>query len=232
MSAAPTRTRHLLYPCLLALACACAPLEPPPAPAPAQAQAEPAEYAHLVGFATDRAELSRGEAARLRQFLAGLPPDRRLTARIVGHADRRAGAAYNDRLSARRAEVVAAVLRASGMAPVTITLVPMGERLATAGEGDPPGLSRDRQLEVLVATADAVLPGCPDWSRDPGQDPRNEPMSNLGCANAVNLGLMVADPSDLLDGHPLAPADAVREAEAILRYRTDKVKQLDAEVFQ
>ena len=30
----------------------------------------------------------------------------------------------------------------------------------------------------------------------------------------------------------LAPADATREAEAVLRYRTDKVKQLDAEVFQ
>lgn len=232
MSAAPTRPRRLLYPCLLALACACAPLEPPPVPAPPQAQAEPTEYAHLVGFATDRAELSRGEAARLRQFLAGLPPDRRLTARVVGHADRRAEAAYNDGLSTRRAETVAGMLRASGIAPVTITLVPMGERLATAGAGDPTGLARDRQLEVLVATASAILPGCPDWSRDPGQDPRNEPLSNLGCANAVNLGLMVADPNDLLSGHPTGPADAIREAEAILRYRTDKVKQLDAEVFQ
>lgn len=232
MTAAPIRHRHLLYPCLLALASACAPLEPPPVPAPAQAQAKPTEYAHLVGFATDRADLSRGETTRLRQFLASLPPDRRLTARVVGHADRRADTTYNDGLSARRAEAVAGVLRASGIGPVTITLVPMGERLATAREGDPPGLTRDRQLEVLVATANAVLPGCPDWSRDPGRDPRNEPMSNLGCANAVNLGLMVADPNDLLAGRPIEPADAIREAEAILRYRTDKVKQLDAEVFQ
>ena len=57
-------------------------------------------------------------------------------------------------------------------------------------------------------------------------------MSNLGCANAVNLGLMVADPNDLAMGTPTAPADAAREAEAIVRYRTDKVKALDAEVFQ
>jgi pilus assembly protein CpaD len=57
-------------------------------------------------------------------------------------------------------------------------------------------------------------------------------LSNLGCANAVNLGLMVADPADLVTGAPTAPADATREAEAIVRYRTDKVRQLDPEALQ
>ena len=37
---------------------------------------------------------------------------------------------------------------------------------------------------------------------------------------------MVADPADLQRGRPLGPADATREAEAIVRYRTDKVKEL------
>ena len=83
-----------------------------------------------------------------------------------------------------------------------------------------------------MSATSVALPGCPDWSRDPGYDPRNEPLSNLGCANAFNLGLMVADPRDLSTGTPTAPADATREAEAVIRYRTDKVKQLDAEVFQ
>lgn len=216
----------------LALAAACAPLEPPPQPALPRPQTVAVEYGHRVAFATDRAELSRGEAARLQRFLAGLPPDRHLSARIVGHADQRASAAHNDALSARRAQSVAAVLRSAGIDPVSITLVPLGERLATAPAGDGVGLARDRQLEVLVATADVVLPGCPDWSRDPGYDPRNEAMSNLGCANAVNLGLMVADPNDLAMGTPTAPADAAREAEAIVRYRTDKVKQLDPESLQ
>lgn len=216
----------------LALAAACAPLEPPPQPALPQPQTVAVEYGHRVAFATDRAELSRGEAARLQRFLAALPPDRHLSARIVGHADQRASAAHNDALSARRAQSVATVLRSAGIDPVSITLVPLGERLATAPAGDGAGLARDRQLEVLVATADVVLPGCPDWSRDPGYDPRNEAMSNLGCANAVNLGLMVADPNDLAMGTPTASADAAREAEAIVRYRTDKVKALEAEVFQ
>lgn len=227
--------RHLAR-CLgagaLALVTACAPLEPPPQPPLPQPQTVPVELGHRVAFATDRAELSPGETARLRRFLAELPPDRRLSARVVGHADQRAATRYNDALSARRAETVAAMLRSAGIDPVSITLAPLGERLASASQDDVPGLARDRQLEVLVSTSDVVLPGCPDWSRDPGYDPRNEAMSNLGCANAFNLGLMVADPADLVTGAPTMPADATREAEAILRYRTDKVKQLDPEALQ
>jgi type IV pilus biogenesis protein CpaD/CtpE len=37
---------------------------------------------------------------------------------------------------------------------------------------------------------------------------------------------MVADPADLAEGRPLGPADGVREAEAVVRYRTDKVRPL------
>jgi len=218
--------------CLAAVAAACSPLDPPPVRPVPEALAVPVEYGHSVRFATDRAELSTSEAARLRRFVSTLPPDRRLAARIVGHADQRAGDAYNHSLSSRRAETVAAALRAMGIVPVSVSLIPMGEALATAAVDDPAGLARDRQLEVLVSATSVALPGCPDWSGDPGYDPRNEPLSNLGCANAFNLGLMVADPRDLSMGTPTAPADATREAEAVLRYRTDKVKQLDAEVFQ
>ena len=55
---------------------------------------------------------------------------------------------------------------------------------------------------------EVILPGCPDWSRDPGFDPRNLPLSNLGCANAYNLGLMVADPGDLAPRRPTSPRTA------------------------
>ena len=76
------------------------------------------------------------------------------------------------------------------------------------------------------------MPGCPNWTRDPGFDPLNLPLSNLGCANAFNLGLMVADPADLASTLPTSPSDGTREAEAIARYRTDKVKQLEADIIQ
>ena len=38
------------------------------------------------------------------------------------------------------------------------------------------------------------------------------PIGQLGCANAVNLGLMVANPADLATGRPLAQLDARRGA--------------------
>jgi type IV pilus biogenesis protein CpaD/CtpE len=43
---------------------------------------------------------------------------------------------------------------------------------------------------------------------------------------------MVADPADLARGRDPGAADATREAEAVVRYRTDKVKKLRDEAVQ
>lgn len=211
---------------------ACAPLEPPPNQPLPQPRLAAVEYAHSVHFATDRAVLSDAEARGLEAFLARLPGGRRQSARVVGHADQRAGNGYNLELSRRRAATVARALREAGVDRVAVTTVAMGETMATAARSDVAGLARDRQVEILVAGNEVVLPGCPDWTRDPGFDPLNLPLSNLGCANAVNLGLMVADPGDLATTLPTSPADGTREAEAIARYRSDKVKELEADIIQ
>ena len=44
-----------------------------------------------------------------------------------------------------------------------------------------------------------------------------------GCSNAANLSLMLANPADLQNGQPLAPADGEATTPAIQRYRADKV---------
>jgi pilus assembly protein CpaD len=217
---------------LLAGAAACSPLEPPPSPSLPQPSITRVENVHKVRFATNRAELTRTETDALFEFVQALPADHRIELRIVGHADQRAGAGYNLALSTRRVRAVAAALSEAGIVPATITAVPMGESMATAAADDPAGLARDREAEVVVAAWAIVLPGCPNWSGDPAFDPLNRPLSNLGCANAVNLGLMVADPRDLGPGTPLGPADGAREAEAIGRYRADKTKPLDPEMIQ
>jgi pilus assembly protein CpaD len=53
--------------------------------------------------------------------------------------------------------------------------------------------------QPVVSAAGATVPGCPDWSD------RELPMSegqssNYGCATALNLAAMIADPADLLRG--------------------------------
>jgi outer membrane protein OmpA-like peptidoglycan-associated protein len=217
---------------LLVTLTACAHLQPPPARPLPQPRLAAVEHAHVVHFATDRAVLSEAEASALADFLATLPEGRRQSARVIGHADRRAGLAYNLELSRRRAATVASVVRNAGFDRVAVTVTAVGEAMATASPADAAGLARDRQVEVLIAADEVVLPGCPDWSREPGYDPLNLPLSNLGCANAVNLGLMVADPGDLATTLLTAPADGTREADAVARYRTDKVRQLEADIIQ
>lgn len=235
----PTRTNVMLptrlagtLGLLLWLVPACTPLEPPPV---VQSLPRPGvravAYAHPVNFAAGTTDIGATEAGALRVFIASLPRDGRLTAQIVGYADSRA-AVDDIALVARRAAVVAGMLRAAGVREVEIAPVRRGEARPADPRLDAAAWSRARRVDITVDGTEIVLPGCPDWSRDPGFDPGNLPLSNLGCANAYNLGLMVADPGDLAPSRALAPADGTREAEAIVRYRTDKVRPLQADIIQ
>jgi pilus biogenesis lipoprotein CpaD len=153
------------------------------------------------------------EAQRLREFLATLPELEAAPPALLVRSHSGAGD-----LAARRIAVVAGLVRQDGYAGIATEILPDSAYPADGVE--------------LVATSWVVrLPHCPDWSADLTFDARNLPMSNLGCATATNLGLMVADPADLAAGRPLAPADGGREADAILRYRTDKVRPLDEGVL-
>jgi pilus biogenesis lipoprotein CpaD len=217
---------------LLGLA-ACAALEPlPPPDPPKQLSLAPTTRAHAVHFATDIDEPSAEERQRLQAFLDGLAPAARHEIRLAGHADDRASDAYNLDLSARRAASVARLIRGAGLTDALITTSAFGERApARAGTGEPVW-SRNRRVEVAVEGWAVTLPGCPDWSRDVAHDPLNLPMSNLGCATLGNLARMIADPADLAQGRRLGPADATREAEAVVRYRAGKVKALEGTVVQ
>jgi pilus assembly protein CpaD len=72
-----------------------------------------------------------------------------------------------------------------------------------------------------------TLPPCPNWSQYPASDFTNVKTSNFGCATATNLGLMVANPADLVAGRELSAADATPAVNGVTRYLTDKVKLPD-----
>ena len=78
---------------------------------------------------------------------------------------------------------------------------------------------------VSVGRYAVTLPTCPNWSQSLSYDFTNAFTSNYGCANATNLGLMVASPGDLVSGRPFSGADAQPAAAAVQRYLTDRVKQ-------
>lgn len=227
---------HFRWRCLLAtgwllLAAGCE-LAAPPLPSgespPAPHSAE-VELNHTVYFATDSASLATAEEAALRRFVASL--DERLIVEqiVVGHADVRAGDAYNDALSARRAAAVLEVMEEAGLESPAPSRHALGERFPVAADDEATGWRLSRRVEVLVRGLILAEPACPDWSRPSAAMADNLPTSNFGCATTVNLMRMVADPRDLVEGAPLGPADGTREAAAVHRYRTDAVKQLQVE---
>ena len=81
-------------------------------------------------------------------------------------------------------------------------------------------------MRVTVGRYLVVPPRCPNWAKPSQRDPLNQPASNFGCATTVNLGLMVADPADLVRGRTLGPADGSASMLSIQRYRAGQV--LDA----
>lgn len=160
-------------------------------------------FGHDVGFSSEGTQLSASEAERLNRFLS--------SAR-VGYGDRLAVDAGSSSNAKQRRAVLAAHLRGLGLTVEDETPL----------YGDAPAAG---QARIIVSRHVVTPPPCPDWRKPSGPDYANTPSSNFGCATATNLGLMVADPADLVAGKELGPADAEYLAKAVDRYRQGKVKE-------
>jgi pilus biogenesis lipoprotein CpaD len=197
------------------------------ASSPKRLEVDLAQYRHSVYFATDRSTVPASERARLLSFLETVQPGGRDSIRLEGHADERASELYNLELAAERNDGVVALLREAGLGDVTVTTVAYGEAVPAVPSTGPAAWRLNRRVELILERHLVTLPACPDWSRQSGTDFSNQPHSNFGCATQTNLGLMVAEPTDLVRGRALAPADGVHQAEGIVRYRTGKVVELE-----
>jgi pilus assembly protein CpaD len=153
-----------------------------------------------VGFAPGSSQLGAAEAARLHNLAAtgGVGPADRVTVAA-------AGTSY---LARQRTASIAAVLLQHG-------IVIEDGQLADL----PPNHALIEVNRTLV-----TLPPCPNWSKPSGFDYGNAPSSNFACATETNLGLMVANPSDLASGRPSSGAAGQPAASAMHRYLTDKVE--------
>ena len=81
---------------------------------------------------------------------------------------------------------------------------------------------------VSIGRYAVTLPTCPNWSQSLRYEFTNALSSNYGCANATNLGLMVASPADLASGRPFTGIDGQPAANAVQSYLTDRVKKPQA----
>ncbi len=90
---------------------------------------------------------------------------------------------------------------------------------AIPGTGNEP----PNRAVVEITRTLVTLPACPNWSKPSGTDFGNQPSSNLGCATETNLGMMIANPTDLATGLRLTTANGQPASAAVNRYLNDKV---------
>ena len=154
-----------------------------------------------VGFASGSSHLRPGDPARLRAIAAsgGLVPSDRVSVAVAGPSA----------LQAARFETVAALLLPYGVVPRLVSPAPAAPNEAV--------IRRERYV--------VTLPECPNWSKPAAGagDFTNTASSNFGCADAVNLGLMVAQPADLAVPRQVGPTSGQPAAAAVERHLSDKV---------
>jgi len=90
----------------------------------------------------------------------------------------------------------------------------------TDGDADRVRVTVDRYL--------ISLPGCPDWTKSAMGTYDNQVHSNWGCATAMNLGAMIAEPYDLISGRSDTHTDGAYALQSIQRYQTGSTKKLEA----
>jgi len=125
------------------------PPPPPPVAAPAVVAPAPART-YLVFFDWDRADLT----ARAREIIAEAASNsRRVQAtriEVAGHADRSGSPQYNQRLSQRRADAVAAELMARGIDRSEITVTAYGESRPLVPTADGVREPQNRRVEIVL----------------------------------------------------------------------------------
>lgn len=163
---------------------------------------------HTVAFATANGSVTETEREALAIFLRrnDVAPGGRITLSAALPSGNDA-TVLGSRLSAVRAELAALGYGSATLPPGT-----------SAGAALPP--------DSIVVTARVLAMGaipCPGYNEPIQLDLEHRPILSPGCANAVNLGLMVANPQDLLGQQTLAPADGMAVIPHIERYRADEV---------
>jgi outer membrane protein OmpA-like peptidoglycan-associated protein len=103
-----------------------------------------------VGFRTGDASINTKAVPPLLKLgaLAAAMPD--VKVRVSGYADPRGSDTFNDDLSRRRAEAVAAVLTQAGITPDRLIVEGHGKSEASSTEGDMDGYAFDRRVTVRI----------------------------------------------------------------------------------
>jgi pilus assembly protein CpaD len=162
---------------------------------------------HVVAFRGDEPGLGTDQRGALDEFIR----TNRVNARdqIVVQADPAGGG----RLTAGRVSAVQTEFAQRGLLA--------SESVSAPGPSAPAG----NEVAVLITRAVVIPPDC----SVPQPEPTLRPDHHWGCHVNTALGMMVANPLDLVEGQELGPADGEQASASLRRYREDKIKEIKKE---
>lgn len=140
--------KRVLALCTLLIMAACAPVPAPPPPPPPPPAPVAAARVFTVYFAWNRSWVGPQGIAILRQAAATFRAGGVVTVQVTGYTDTSGSARYNQRLSVRRARIVAHILAHMGVPWRAMTVAGRGENdLAVP---TPNGVREPRNRRVTV----------------------------------------------------------------------------------
>ena len=101
-------------------------------------------------FATGDATLTGGLRNDLNVLASSINNFPDTTVNVIGHADNTGGAAFNQDLSARRAQSVSSALMSSGVSPNRIRSIGRGEDAPIASNLTAEGRAQNRRVEITI----------------------------------------------------------------------------------
>jgi len=196
------RTTLLAVLAIIVAGCAQTVADWTPAESPHELEVQWVTHEHSVSFVNPANLLTNQEARSLERFLGEI--DLRPSDRLFVDVGPKSG----DVVADKRVGVINEQLR---------HYVPGAEALVITGEK-----GTDSNIRLIVGRYVVVPPNCPDLSKPSATNPGNFNDSNFGCSTQRNLGLMLANPGDLLRGRTLGPADGEALSRGIRAYRDGK----------
>jgi hypothetical protein len=147
--------------CSLLVLAACAQPAPPPPPSPPPPPPPPPEHNFTVFFDWDKANITP-EGQQIIEAAAGTfksqPP---VPVQVIGHTDTSGSAAYNQKLSVRRADAVAGALTQAGVPQTAMTVTGVGQNDLRVPTPDGVREPQNRRTEIIEGGSGAPPPPPP-----------------------------------------------------------------------
>lgn len=157
---------------------------------------------YTIQFMSDDRKITEGEVSKLNNFLATSNVTYGDEFSMDFPLDRNGNLSELDK---ERLSYVSNLLKESGLY-LSATLTPFGMEPST------------NTGRLIISKYVVTTPDC-GWSQPAYPNYNNAPTDNFGCSSQTNLGLMVANPRDLITGQEGGAPNAERTALAVQRYQ-------------